>query len=146
MPPAIVDSHLTQVTTPMKNSKHHQEDPAKKTKASPVNQQAASTLGRSATEDLMSTATVVLHPRRPPYFTGGEIEDVHLWMSIVSRWLEIVQGELSVQMTFVVSLLRGVAYEWYTHYEMRTGCPGDWTTLHLSMLECFGLSIHANKA
>ena len=30
--------------------------------------------------------------------------------------------------------------------ETRTGCPGDWTTLRLAMLERFGLSIHAEKA
>ena len=30
--------------------------------------------------------------------------------------------------------------------ETRTGCPGDWTTLHHAMLERFGSSIHARKA
>ena len=51
-----------------------------------------------------------------------------------------------MQMTFVVSLPRGVAYEWYSHYETRTGCPGDLTVLRLAMLERFGWSIHADKA
>ena len=49
-------------------------------------------------------------------------------------------------MTYVVSLLRRAAYEWYSHYETRTGCPGDWTTLRHTMLEHFGSSIHAEKA
>ena len=49
-------------------------------------------------------------------------------------------------MTFVVSLLRGVAYDWYRHYETRTGCPGDWTTMRRAMLERFGTSIRAKKA
>ena len=49
-------------------------------------------------------------------------------------------------MTYVVSLLRGAAYEWYSHYETHTGCPGDWTTLRHAMLERFGLSIRAEKA
>ena len=49
-------------------------------------------------------------------------------------------------MTFIVSLLRGAAYDWYQHYETRTGCPGDWTTLRLAMLERFGTSICAEKA
>ena len=49
-------------------------------------------------------------------------------------------------MTFVVSLLRGVAYDWYRHYETRTGCPGDWTTMRRAMLERFGTSIRAEKA
>ena len=49
-------------------------------------------------------------------------------------------------MTFVVSLLRGAAYDWYRHYETRTGCPGDWTTLRRAMLERFGTSIRAEKA
>ena len=49
-------------------------------------------------------------------------------------------------MTFVVSLLRGAAYDWYRHYETRTGCPGDWTTLRRAMLERFGTSIRAKKA
>ena len=90
--------------------------------------------------------TVALHPRRPPYFCGGQDEDVHVWTSIVTRWLETVQGEPSRQLTFVVPLLRGAAYEWYLHYETRTGCPGDWTTLRLAMLERFGSSICAEKA
>ena len=46
----------------------------------------------------------------------------------------------------MVSLLRGAAYEWYSHVETRTGCPGDWTTLRHAMLERFGSSIRAEKA
>ena len=107
---------------------------------------ASSSQRPSAAEDRASPATVALHPRRPPYFCGGQDEDVHVWTSIISRWLEAVQGEPSKQMTFVVSLLRGAAYEWYLHYKTRTGCPGDWTTLSLAMLERFGSSIHAEKA
>ena len=51
-----------------------------------------------------------------------------------------------MQLTYVVSLLRGAALEWYTTLETFTRCPGDWTTLHQAMLEHFGLSIHAGKA
>ena len=93
-----------------------------------------------------SPATVVLQPRRPPYFCGGLDEDVHVWTSIVDRWLGAIQGEPSTQMTFIVSLLRGAAYDWYQHFETRTGCPGDWTTLRRAMLERFGTSIRAEKA
>ena len=100
----------------------------------------------SAAEDRASPATVALHPRRPPYFCGGSDEDVHVWTSIVSRWLEAVQGEPSTQLTYVVSLLRGAAFEWYSSMETRTGCPGDWTTLRHAMLERFGSSIRAGKA
>ena len=89
---------------------------------------------------------MALHPRRPPYFSGGVDDDVYVWTSIVDRWLSTVQGEPSTQLTFIVSLLRGSAYEWYHHYETRIGCPGDWTTLRLAMLERFGSSIHAEKA
>ena len=49
-------------------------------------------------------------------------------------------------MTFLVSLLRGAAYEWYQHYETRTGCPGHWTTLRHAMLKRFGTSIRAERA
>ena len=97
-------------------------------------------------EDRASPATVALHPRRPPYFYGGPDDDVHVWTSIVSRWLEAVQGEPSTQLTYVVSLLRGAAFEWYSSMETRTGCPGDWTTLRHAMLERFGSSIRASKA
>ena len=51
-----------------------------------------------------------------------------------------------MQLTYIVSLLRGVAFEWYTLMETRTGCPGDWTTMRQAMLERFGSSIHAKKA
>ena len=112
-----------------------------------TSQLRASSSGRpSAAEDRASPATVALHPRRPPYYCGGLDEDVHVWTAIVSRWLETIRGEPSTQMTFVVSLLRGAAYDWYQHYETRTGCPGDWTTLRLAMLERFGTSIRAEKA
>ena len=90
-----------------------------------TSQPTASSSGRPAAEDHASPATVALHPRRPPYFCGARDEDIHVWTSIISRWLETVQGEPSRQLTFVVSLLRGAAYEWYLHYETRTGCPGD---------------------
>ena len=100
----------------------------------------------SAAEDRASPATVVLQSRRPPYFCGGFDEDVYVWTSIVDRWFSAIQGEPSRQLTFIVSLLRGVAYEWYLHYETRTGCPGDWTTLRHAMLERFGTSIRAEKA
>ena len=82
-----------------------------------------------AAEDRASPANVALQPRRPPYFCGGLDEDVYVWTSIIDRWLEAVQDEPSRQLTFIVSLLRGVAYEWYQHFETRTGCPGDWTTM-----------------
>ena len=89
---------------------------------------------------------MVLQERRPSYFYGGLDEDVHVWASIVDRWLDASQGEPSQQMTFVVSLLRGAAYDWYRHHETRTGCPGDWTTLRRAVLERFGTTIRAEKA
>ena len=106
----------------------------------------ASPARRSAAEDRASPAKVALQPRRPPYFRGGLDEDVHVWTSIVDRWLGTIQGEPSTQLTFIVSLLRGVAYDWYQHFETRTGCPGDWTTMRRAMLERFGTSIRAEKA
>ena len=66
-----------------------------------------------AANDRASPANVALQPRRPPYCCGGFDEDVHVWTSMVDRWLEAVQGEPLRQLTFIVSLLRGVAYEWY---------------------------------
>ena len=111
-----------------------------------TNQPTASTSGGHAADDRVSPAKVALHPRRPLYFSGGLDEDVHVWTSIVDRWLDASQGEPSQQMTFVVSLLRGAAYDWYRHYETRTGCPGDWTTLRQAMVERFGTSIRAKKA
>ena len=51
-----------------------------------------------------------------------------------------------MQLTYIVSLLRGAAFEWFSSIETRTGCPGDWTTLRHAMLACFGLSICAKKA
>ena len=109
-------------------------------------QQRASSSRRHAAEDRALLATVVLQPRRPPYFCGGIDDDVHVWTAIADRWLSAIQGEPSVQLTFIVSLLRGAAYEWYLHYETRTGCPGDWTALRHAMLEQFGTSIRAEKA
>ena len=69
-----------------------------------------------------------------------------MWTSIVDRWLNASLGEPSQQLTFVVSLLRGAAYDWYRHYETHTGCPGDWTTLRRALLERFGTTIRAEKA
>ena len=111
-----------------------------------INQQRATSSGRYAANDRASPATVVLQPRRPPCFCGGIDDDVHVWTAIVNRWLSAIQGEPSVQLTYIASLLRGAAYEWYLHYETRTGCPGDWTTLRHAMLERFGTSIRAEKA
>ena len=111
-----------------------------------TSQPAAMSSRRNAADDHASPAMVVLQPRRPPYFCGGLDEDVHVWTSIVDRWLGAIRGEPSTQMTFIVSLLRGAAYDWYQHYETRTGCPGDWTTLRRAMLERFGTSIRAEKA
>ena len=111
-----------------------------------TSQPEASSSGRHAAEDRASPAKVVLQPRRPPYFCGGLDEDVHVWTSIVDRWLGTIRGEPSAQLTFIVSLLRGAAYDWYQHFETRTGCPGDWTTLRRAMLERFGTSIRAEKA
>ena len=77
---------------------------------------------------------------------GGADEDVQIWTSIVSRWLDAVQGEPSMQLIYIASLLRATTIEWYCSMEMRTGCPSDWTTLCQAMLEHFGLSIRAAKA
>ena len=51
-----------------------------------------------------------------------------------------------MQLTYVVSLLRGVAFEWYSQYETRTGCPGNCTMLRQAMLERFGLSVRVENA
>ena len=107
---------------------------------------ASSSRRPAAAEDRTSPATVALHPRRPPYFCGRKDDDVHVWTSIIDRWLSTVQGKPSMQLTYVVSLLRGAAIEWYTLMETRTGCPGDWTMLRHAMLERFGSSIRAGKA
>ena len=48
-----------------------------------------------AAEDRASPAIVALHPRKPPYFTGGANDDVHMWTSIRSRWFDTIQGEPS---------------------------------------------------
>ena len=93
-----------------------------------TNQPAASSSRRPAAKDRMLPATAALQLRRPPYFIGGADEDVHVWTSIISRWLDAVQGEPSRQLTYVVSLLRGAAFEWYSSMETHTECPGDWTT------------------
>ena len=111
-----------------------------------TSQLTASASRGHAANDRASPTNVALQPRRPPYFCGGLDEDVYVWTSIVDRWLEAIQGEPSRQLTFIVSLLRGVAYEWYQHFETRTGCPGDWTTMRRAILERFGTSIHAEKA
>ena len=76
-----------------------------------TSQPQASSSRRQSAKDGASPVIVALHPRKPPYFAGGANEDVHVWTSIVSRWLEAVQGEPSKQLTYVVSLLRGTAYE-----------------------------------
>ena len=72
---------------------------------------ASSSQRSPAAEDRASSATVALYPCRPPYFCGDIDDDVHIWTSIVSRWLDTVQGEPSKQLTYVVSLLRGAAIE-----------------------------------
>ena len=54
-------------------------------------------------------------------FCRDSDDDVHVWTSIVSRWLDTVQGEPTTQLTYVVSLLRGAAFEWCTFMETRTG-------------------------
>ena len=55
-----------------------------------TSQRVTSSSGRPAAEDHASPAMVALHPRRPPYFCGGQDEDVHVWMSIVTRWLDAI--------------------------------------------------------
>ena len=112
-----------------------------------ISQPVASSLQRAtAVEDRASPVIAALHPCRLLYFCRGVDDDVHVWTSIVDRWLRAVQGEPSMQLTYVVSLLRGTTFKWYTSMETHTGRPGDWTTLRHAMLERFGLSIHAKKA
>ena len=60
-----------------------------------TSQHHASSSKRHAAEDRASPATVVLQPRRPPYFCGGFDEDVYVWTSIVDRWISAIQGEPS---------------------------------------------------
>ena len=47
-------------------------------------QQMSTSRGHAAS-DRASPAKVALHPRRPPYFSGGLDADVHVWTSIVDR-------------------------------------------------------------
>ena len=55
-----------------------------------TSQHHASSSRRPAAEDRTSPAMVALHPRRPPYFSGGLDEDVYVWTSIVSRWFDTI--------------------------------------------------------
>ena len=111
-----------------------------------TNQPTTSSSRRFAVEDHASPAIAVLHQHRPSYFSGGANNAVHVWTSIVHRWLNTVQGDPSKQLTYVVSLLRGAAFEWFSSVETRTGFPSDWTMLRQAMLERFGSSIPAKKA
>ena len=58
-------------------------------------QPRATSSRRHAANDRASPATVVLQPRKPPYFCGGIDDDVHVWTAIVDRWLSGIQGEPS---------------------------------------------------
>ena len=111
-----------------------------------TNQQTPSSSRKQALEDQASPTTAVLQPRKPPCFSGQSNEDVHVWTSIIDRWLGYTQGEKIQQLTYIVSLLREHAYEWYSSYETQIGCPGDWETLKIAMPKRFGLSIRVNKA
>ena len=111
-----------------------------------TDQPTASSSRRSAAKDRASPVTVILHPRRPPYFCARGDNDVHVWTSIVDRWMRSIRGEPSTQLTYIVSLLRGVDFEWYSSFETCIGCPGDWTTVRHAILEQFGPSIRTKKA
>ena len=78
---------------------------------SSTSQRSASSSRRNVAEENASPVKVALHPHRPPYFVGGIDDDVYVWTSIVDRWLDTVWGEPSQQLIFIVSLLRGAAYE-----------------------------------
>ena len=110
---AYVQPHYTGPNTHEETSVHwhHRLQDYPDVKIQAPSQLNASSSGRPAAEDRASPATVALHLRRPPYFYGGLDEDVYVWTSIVSRWFNTIQGEPSRQLTYVVSLLRGVAYE-----------------------------------
>ena len=90
-----------------------------------TDQPTASSWRRSAAKNCALLATVVVHPHRPPYFCAQGDDDVHVWTSIVDLWLRAIRGEPSTQLTCIVSLLRGAAFEWCSSFEMRNGCPGD---------------------
>ena len=71
--------HNTHEEEQLSSRRPHKEDQS-------TSQPTASSSRRStAAEDRTSPVTVVLHPCRPPYFTRGENEDVHVWTSIVSH-------------------------------------------------------------
>ena len=111
-----------------------------------TDQPIASSSRRLATKDHVLPVEVVLHPRRWPYFYERGDNDVHVWTSIIDRYLGTIWGEPSTQLTNIGSVLRGAAFEWYSSFEMCTKYPSDWTILHHAILERFGLSIRAEKA
>ena len=111
-----------------------------------TNQPIASSSSRQATDDRASPTMVVLHPHRPFYFTRRGYYDVHVWTSIADRWLRTIRREPSIELTYVVPLLRGAAFEWYSSSETSTVCPGDYTTLPHAMIKLFGSSTRAKKA
>ena len=82
---------------------------------------ASSSRRSPATKDCTSLATATVHLHRLPYFCGGANYDVHVWTSIVNRWLRAVRGEPSTLLTYIVSLLREAAFEWFSSIETRTG-------------------------
>ena len=63
-------------------------------------------------------------PREPPTFSGRLKEDVHQWTAIVTQYFTLVSATDQQQLTYVVSLLRGNAIEWY-NTEVKKDDPKD---------------------
>ena len=101
------------------------EDDRAKQQKNYTSQPTTRSSSRYAANKYALPAMVGLHPHEPPYFSGTGGDDVHIWTSIVDRWLETIQGKPSLQLTYIVSLLRGAAFELDSSYETRTGCLGN---------------------
>ena len=144
MPPATAYNHITRATIPVKWSKNHQEDLQ-------VNIWTTLTSRQQALQEVHEQK--IVHPRRQWFCTRA---DRHIFLehrTTISTYGHLslnvgwgpIQGEPSMYLTYIVSLLRGAAFEWYSSFETRIGCPGHWATLYQAMLEQFGSLIRAIK-
>ena len=84
-------------------------------------------------------------PREPPTFSGRLKEDVHQWTAIVNQYFTLISGTSQQQLTYVVLLLRGNAFEWY-NTEMKKDNPGDWKSLSEALILRFGSKARSQRA
>ena len=87
-----------------------------------------------------------IKPKDPPVLTGKSSDDVEVWVQQVDNYLQLLGGSDSMQVSYVGTLLQGIAQLWFQHECSAGRRPDSWQELAIALCDRFSNTTKADQA